>query len=98
MKFTDARHLFPKPISRTQERLFKRKFAILARSDFRCHYCRKPLTPDTMTKDHVIPRSRGGLNLKRNTVAACFSCNHSKANRTPQEWEHHRDEKARSSK
>ena len=46
-----------------------------------CAYCGKKAT----TLDHIFPRSRGGLWEWTNIVAACESCNFSKANRTPEE-------------
>jgi 5-methylcytosine-specific restriction endonuclease McrA len=54
---------------------------VLARDDRRCAYCGKNAT----TVDHVLPRSRGGRNTWKNTVAACESCNHRKGDRTPAE-------------
>ena len=41
-----------------------------------CYYCSVPLTPHTATRDHVHPRSRGGVNHQvRNIVLACRPCN-----------------------
>lgn len=55
--------------------------AILRRDGYRCQYCGKPGS----TIDHVHPQSRGGENTWWNLVAACFGCNNSKADRTPEE-------------
>jgi HNH endonuclease len=52
----------------------------------RCHYCEKPLTLRTATKDHLIPQSRDGSNLIENIVPACVSCNLSKGTRTEEEY------------
>jgi 5-methylcytosine-specific restriction endonuclease McrA len=52
---------------------------VLARDGHRCAYCSLPAT----TIDHVLPRSRGGLNTWDNTVAACGRCNLRKGDRTP---------------
>lgn len=57
------------------------RHGVLARDRHRCAYCEGPAT----TIDHVLPRSRGGRNSWRNTVAACVTCNHLKGNRTPAE-------------
>ena len=38
------------------------------------------------TRDHVIPRSRGGSNHSSNIVLSCHSCNVQKRARTPSEW------------
>ncbi|MGH3714881.1 MAG: HNH endonuclease [Micromonosporaceae bacterium] len=54
---------------------------VMARDDRRCAYCRGPA--DTI--DHVLPRSRGGRDSWRNTVAACGGCNQRKGDRNPTE-------------
>jgi hypothetical protein len=54
---------------------------VLARDRHRCAYCGAEAT----TVDHVLPRSRGGENTWRNTVAACGRCNGRKGDRTPAE-------------
>ena len=52
-----------------------------ARDGRRCGYCGGEAT----TIDHILPRSRGGRNTWRNTVAACGGCNQRKGDRTPAE-------------
>ena len=54
---------------------------VLVRDEHRCGYCGRTAT----TVDHIVPRSRGGKNTWKNTVAACGSCNQRKDNRTPAE-------------
>jgi len=54
---------------------------VLARDQHRCGYCAGPAS----TIDHVLPRSRGGGNSWKNTVAACSGCNQRKGDRTPAE-------------
>lgn len=49
-----------------------------------CFYCDIQMTlergkPETVTKDHVIPKCQGGLTNKFNIVAACQECNSLKA-------------------
>ena len=52
-----------------------------------CQYCGKSFSPRHLTRDHVIPRSRGGKDVWTNVVASCFVCNSvHKRNKTPQEW------------
>lgn len=51
------------------------------RDRHRCAYCGRRAT----TVDHVVPRSRGGQDTWLNTVAACASDNHRKADRTPEQ-------------
>jgi hypothetical protein len=41
----------------------------------RCHYCGDPLTPETSTVDHKVPRAHGGANDLTNLVLACQPCN-----------------------
>lgn len=59
------------------------------RDDHTCQYCgrtEKELgRKNELTRDHVIPRSRGGQDVWTNVVAACMSCNHKKDARTPAE-------------
>lgn len=43
-----------------------------------CHYCTRPAT----TKDHIVPKARGGSNYYWNLVPACASCNTNKAAKT----------------
>jgi 5-methylcytosine-specific restriction endonuclease McrA len=40
---------------------------------------------ESLTRDHLIPVSRGGLNEWTNVVTACSPCNTRKANRLPDE-------------
>ncbi|HCN06185.1 MAG TPA: HNH endonuclease [Bacteroidetes bacterium] len=56
---------------------------ILRRDSFRCQYCGTHQTP--LTVDHVIPRSRGGMDTWENLVCACIRCNNRKGSRTPEE-------------
>lgn len=57
------------------------KPGVLKRDGRRCGYCGSAAS----TVDHIVPRSRGGSNSWKNTVAACYDCNQRKANRTPAE-------------
>lgn len=44
-----------------------------------CFYCEAVMTRASVTKDHLIPRCRGGANDKSNLVAACVACNQAKS-------------------
>lgn len=46
-----------------------------------CVYCKKPLELKEATKDHVIPKSKGGASGQHNIVISCEPCNHRKANK-----------------
>lgn len=55
---------------------------IYKRDDYSCVYCN---ARESLTLDHVIPRSRGGRDSWDNLVTACQRCNTEKGDRTPQE-------------
>ena len=59
--------------------------AVFIRDGFACQYCGARISLNTGTRDHVIPRSRGGADTLGNVVAACTTCNTVKDNRTPEE-------------
>lgn len=61
------------------------KRAIVLRDGSCCQYCLREFPSSELTKDHVIPISRGGPTSFTNLVAACKKCNNHKANRTPEE-------------
>ena len=62
---------------------------LFARDRYRCQYCNRAqieLKPrESLTRDHLIPLSRGGSNDWTNVVTACSPCNTKKANRLPSE-------------
>lgn len=58
---------------------------VLVRDKFQCQYCGIKLGLKSGTKDHVMPKSRGGPDTLTNVVAACKDCNNKKADRTPAE-------------
>jgi len=59
--------------------------ALLERDGYKCQYCGHKLTKETFTKDHVLPRSKGGLTTSGNLVCSCYDCNQTKGDRTPEE-------------
>jgi hypothetical protein len=58
---------------------------ICIRDNFTCQYCGRRVSMATATKDHVIPRSKGGKDSLTNLVTCCVDCNQRKADRTPEE-------------
>jgi 5-methylcytosine-specific restriction endonuclease McrA len=62
---------------------------LFARDGYRCQYCGRHRTDlrgrEFLTRDHVVPISRGGANDWGNVVAACSPCNNRKGNRLPSE-------------
>jgi 5-methylcytosine-specific restriction endonuclease McrA len=58
---------------------------IFERDKNACQYCGKRFAKSDLTLDHVVPRSKGGIDSWDNLVLACVRCNVRKANRTPDE-------------
>jgi 5-methylcytosine-specific restriction endonuclease McrA len=59
--------------------------ALFARDRMLCLYCGEHFSRGELTRDHVVPLSRGGLDVWENVVSACISCNVSKGCHTPQQ-------------
>lgn len=58
---------------------------LFRRDDYRCLYCGHKFKHQELTREHIIPRSKGGQDRWENVVAACKRCNHNKGGRTPEE-------------
>lgn len=56
---------------------------ILRRDEYKCSYCGRGDLP--LTIDHVVPKSKGGIDSWDNLVCACTFCNNKKGDRTPVE-------------
>jgi 5-methylcytosine-specific restriction endonuclease McrA len=63
-------------VSRARDLPISRR-GVFLRDEDRCQYC----GDRAETLDHVVPRSRGGLHIWENVVAACRPCNVTKADR-----------------
>jgi 5-methylcytosine-specific restriction endonuclease McrA len=59
--------------------------ALFARDANLCLYCGNEFSRQALTRDHVVPISRGGRDVWENVVTACFHCNSRKGGRTPQQ-------------
>lgn len=57
--------------------------ALFARDGQMCMYCGAPTR--NLTRDHLVPKSRGGKDAWENVVAACYKCNHRKGDRLLEE-------------
>ena len=55
--------------------------ALFKRDGNTCLYCGNPFTDAELTRDHVLPVSKGGVDHWDNVVASCKRCNHFKGNR-----------------
>jgi 5-methylcytosine-specific restriction endonuclease McrA len=58
---------------------------LFLRDGHMCMYCGTELSTYHLTRDHVVPMSRGGEDRWSNVVTACKGCNTRKGNRTPEE-------------
>jgi 5-methylcytosine-specific restriction endonuclease McrA len=58
---------------------------LFSRDDYLCLYCGGKFDRRDLSRDHVMPRSRGGEDTWENCVTACKRCNQRKADRTPEE-------------
>lgn len=69
---------------------------LASRFDYRCVYCGKPVVlasvgkrinqPHHATRDHFVPKAKGGTRMVNNTVLACYKCNNEKGDSTPEEY------------
>ncbi len=62
---------------------------LFARDDYSCQYCGKHKKElrgrQFLTRDHIVPLSRGGDNTWENVVTSCSPCNNRKGDRLPRE-------------
>lgn len=93
-----ARSAYPRPIVIRLNRFihvprrFRRQVTntfLFARDAYTCQYCGRTAgqlrTRESLTRDHVVPLSRGGTNAWNNVVTACSGCNTRKAHHLPDE-------------
>ncbi len=57
---------------------------LFLRDAYLCMYCGGTFNNHSLTRDHVIPISKGGKDRWSNVVSACRSCNTRKGNRIPE--------------
>lgn len=50
-----------------------------------CGYCGRTYKEEKLTRDHILPKSRGGKDIWTNVITACKGCNNYKDNLTPEE-------------
>lgn len=58
---------------------------LFRRDNYICMYCGQLFPTSQLTRDHIIPRSKGGKDIWTNCATACSRCNCHKADRTPEE-------------
>jgi len=59
--------------------------SLFSRDRMLCLYCGNQFPRPALTRDHVIPLSKGGRDTWVNVVSACVPCNVKKGSRTPQQ-------------
>ena len=66
----------------------RRKFrqSIFESWDWKCAYCDKELDTKSATKDHIVPKFKGGHNVKSNMICSCSKCNRSKGSVLLEDW------------
>lgn len=73
-----VRHMQALPLGHDNSLLFRRDRDT-------CAYCGERCDRRELTRDHILPRARGGRDTWRNVVTACRTCNMRKDCRTPEE-------------
>ena len=58
---------------------------LFARDRHLCAYCGHRFAFDDLTREHIVPTSRGGRDTWMNCITACRGCNGRKGNRMPEE-------------
>ena len=66
----------------------RRKFrqSIFESWEWKCAYCDKDLDEKSATIDHILPKFKGGHNVKSNMICSCSKCNRSKGSVLPEDW------------
>ena len=54
--------------------------------NWKCAYCDKELDTKSATIDHILPKFKGGHNVKSNMLCSCSSCNRSKGSTLLENW------------
>ena len=54
--------------------------------DWKCAYCNKQLDTKTATIDHILPKFKGGHNVKSNMICSCSKCNRSIGSVLLEDW------------
>ena len=54
--------------------------------NWECAYCSEPLDENTATIDHIVPKFKGGHNIRTNMCCCCTQCNREKASTLLEDW------------
>ena len=66
----------------------RRKFrqSIFESWEWKCAYCDKNLDEKSATIDHILPKFKGGHNVKSNMICSCSKCYRSKGSVLLEDW------------
>ena len=66
----------------------RRKFrqSIFESWEWKCAYCDKELDTSSATIAHIVPKFKGGHNIKSNMICSCSKCNRSKGSVLLEDW------------
>jgi hypothetical protein len=66
----------------------RRKFrqSIFESWEWKCAYCDIELDTKSATIDHIVPKYKGGHNVKSNMICSCSKCNRSKGSVLLEDW------------
>lgn len=65
-----------------------RKDALWMRTEGRCAYCGCRPKRDQRTRDHIVPKVKGGRTTRDNLIACCMRCNQNKADFDLEDFRH----------
>jgi len=71
-----SRHHYTPPLNNS---------TLFARDGYICMYCGSRFQDRELSRDHIIPLSKGGVDRWSNVITACKRCNNHKAGRTPEQ-------------
>ena len=54
--------------------------------NWKCAYCDRVLDKNSATIDHILPKFKGGHNVKSNMICSCSKCNRLKGSHFLEEW------------
>ena len=66
----------------------RRKFRkhIFEAWEWKCAYCERQLDEDNATIDHILPKHKGGHNVRSNMCCCCSNCNRAKGSTLLDVW------------
>jgi hypothetical protein len=67
--------------------LGNQNYLLFKRDRYTCAYCGNCYTHKDLSRDHIVPRSRGGKDTWMNCVTACRSCNQQKGDKLVEQFQ-----------